>query len=114
MKLSVRTPEYEGNEAVKSLVEQRLLFALARFEERIEHVNVHLTDRDCPPGRFERRCHMVARLIPWGAVHVEKTADGAYAAIDHAADRLGRYVEHELARRGCLLKAERVGASRER
>jgi putative sigma-54 modulation protein len=113
MKVGVRTPGSDASEAVRTHVEQRLLFALARFEGWVQDVNVHLTDLNGSRGRFERRCHMGARLVPWGAVRVEGTADDLYAAINHAADRLGRCVAHELARRGRLKISERVGVHRE-
>ena len=112
MKVGIRTPESDVSAAVRSIVEQRLLFAIARFEGRIEDVDVYLTDVNGPRGCLERRCQMVARLAPWGAVHVERTADGLCAAISHAADRLGQCVELELARRGRLKISEPVGVHR--
>jgi ribosomal subunit interface protein len=113
MKVGVRTPGSDVSEAVRTHVEQRLLFALARFEGWIEDVSVHLTDLNGSRGRFEKRCRIGARLVPWGAVRVEGTADDLYAAINYAADRLGQSVAHELARRGHLKVSERVGVNRE-
>ena len=102
MKLDLRTPGSEESEAVTKLVEKRLLFALARFEGQIEGVTVDLAHMSGPRRRSETRCHMVARLIPWGAVHVERTAEGLVATISRTADRLGWCVEREVARRGGL------------
>ncbi len=113
MKVGVRTPGSDVSEAVRTHVEQRLLFALARFEGWVQDVNVHLTDLNGSRGRLERRCHMGARLVPWGAVRVEGTADDLYAAINHTADRLGQCVAQELARRGRLKASERAGVHRE-
>ena len=113
MKVGVGTPGSDVSEAVRTHVEQRLLFALARFEGWVQDVNVHLTDPSASRGGFERRCHMGARLVPWGAVRVERAGDDLYAAINHAADRLGQCVAQELARRGRLKMSERVGVNRE-
>ena len=113
MKVGIRTPTSDVSAAVRSLVEQRLAFAIARFEGRIEEVDVYLTDMNGPRGCLERRCQMVARLAPWGAVHVERTADGLGAAISHAANRLGQCVELELTRRGRLRTTGSVGVPRE-
>lgn len=114
MKLNIRTPGPEESEAVTSLVEERLRFALARFEGQIEDVTVDLADTNGPRRRSETSCHMAARIVPWGAVHVERTAEGLLATVSRAADRLGSCVERELARRGRLKIPERVGVSRER
>jgi ribosomal subunit interface protein len=113
MKVGVRKPGSDVSEAVRSHVEQRLLFVLACFERSILDVDVHLTDLNGSRGRFEKRCRMGARLVPWGGVRVEETADDLYAAIDYAADRLGQCVSHELARRGYRKVSERVGVNRQ-
>ena len=109
MKVAIRTPEPDVSAALRSDVEQRLLFAVGRVEGHIEDVDVHLTEMNGPLGRLERTCQMVARLVPWGAVRVERKAGGLRAAITHTADRLGQCVEHELARRGSLKTSARVG-----
>ena len=113
MKVGVGAPGSDVNGVVRTHVEQRLLFALARFEGWVHNVNVHLTDASDSRGGIEKRCRMGAQLVPWGAVRVEETADDLYAAINHAADRLGRCVAQELARRGRLKVAERAGVHRE-
>jgi ribosome-associated translation inhibitor RaiA len=112
MKLVVGTPGSDMSKAVRTHVEQRLLFALARFEGWVQDVNVYVTDPNPSRGRFERKCHMGARLVPWGAVRVERTAGDLYSAINHAAERLGQCVAQELARRGRARVSERVGVHR--
>lgn len=99
MRTSVRASGFEVSEALRSYVERRLLFALARFGGRIKSVTVRFVDLNGPRGGVDKRCRMLARLVPRGDVRVEKTDGDLYAAIDRAAERLGQSVAREMARR---------------
>lgn len=111
MRMSVRASGSKVSAATRSRAEHRLLFALARFEERIQDVNVLLTNLDAGGGGIESSCRISARLVPWGGVAVEEANHDLHAAIDRGANRLRQSVAHELNRRRHLGVSERVGVN---
>ena len=74
--------------------------ALSRFSDHITRVEVHLSDEnsDKKGGTDDMRCMMEARLEgrqPITATHQAATLD---QAVDGAADKLARLIEHTLGR----------------
>ena len=80
---------------VRSIVED----ALSRFSEHITRVEVHLSDENGDKGGpDDKRCMMEVRLEGRQPVAVTHQAASGEQAIDGAADKLTRLVEHTLAR----------------
>lgn len=76
---------------------RRLEFALGRFADHIERVQVHL---DQHASGVDKECRVHVRLrggMP--SIHVTQTASREFAAVDRAADRLRQTVGRKLARR---------------
>jgi ribosome-associated translation inhibitor RaiA len=65
----------------------------------VEEVVVRFEDVNGPRGGIDKECRLQVRLAPWGALEVEERRADLYAAIDVAAQRLGRAVARELERR---------------
>jgi ribosome-associated translation inhibitor RaiA len=86
----------DANETVESIVEA----AVGRFADRITRIEVHLSDTNGPKhGQREKRCVMEARaggLRPLAASH---EAPNLWAAVEGAAGKLKRSLEHAIARR---------------
>ena len=99
MRLEIRGQHVEVTDALRAHVERRLLFALGRFGSRILQVTVCLADLNGPRGGRDTQCRMVAEMPQGGKVIVEDIDVDLYAALDCAAERLGRAVARELERR---------------
>jgi putative sigma-54 modulation protein len=82
-------------EALRDHVTRRLTFALGRFEERLERVQIRLEDIN--GTQTQCRVHVALRGMP--SIHATQTAEVAYAAVDGAADKAGRTVARQLDRR---------------
>jgi len=73
--------------------------ALERFSEHITRVEVHLSDENgSHKGGADKRCVMEARLEGMQPVAVTDQADHIEQAINGAADKLERLLDHELGR----------------
>jgi ribosome-associated translation inhibitor RaiA len=107
MELDIRGVNYELGDEVEAYIGQRLRFALGRFTGRVGRVTVRLSDVNGPRGGIDKRCQLVAALVPRGMVMVEGSGDDPFALIAGTAKRAGRAVRRELERRrrGRILSA---------
>jgi ribosome-associated translation inhibitor RaiA len=88
-----------ANETVQSIVEA----AVDRFADRITRIEVHLSDTNGPKhGLREKRCVMEARVGGSRPLAVAHEAPNLLSAVEGAADKLKRSLEHALARRDQL------------
>ncbi len=94
MQISTHTSNADLGDAVRSYVERRLRFALARFGSRVGEVTVRLG----VAGRSESLCRISAEVLPFGRVDVEERGSDLFAAIDRATGRIGRLFGRELDR----------------
>lgn len=100
MKIDIRTHGFALTDAIRDHVERRLRFALARADAYVRQVAVHLADIEGPSGGIGKRCRVQVRLKPGVDLLVEDTEAGLYAAVDRAADRVGRSVVRRVTSRG--------------
>ena len=71
--------------------------ALSRMSDHITRVEVHLTDERGPKsGKNEKRCMMEARLEGRQPIAVTDEAATLDLAVNDAADKLARLIEHTL------------------
>ncbi len=83
---------------LRAHVEQRLQFALNRFQERVERVAVHLSDINGPRGGVDQHCHLQLRLHGLPDIVVKDTEADIHVAVDRAAQRCGRTLGRYLRR----------------
>jgi ribosome-associated translation inhibitor RaiA len=76
-----------------------LHYALGRFEGRVNVVTARLADLNGPRGGVDKRCRISVAVRAGDPVLVEDADTDLYAAIDRAAERAGRAVWRQLARR---------------
>jgi len=100
MKIQINTDNHiPGREALAIQAEATVMRALGHLAEHITRVEVHLSDENGDKtGRRDKRCLMEARLEghqPIAVTHESETID---EAIDGAADKLKRSLDHTLAR----------------
>jgi ribosome-associated translation inhibitor RaiA len=88
-----------GSESLTRLVEASVHGAVAHFADRITRVEVHLNDENgSKSGDHDKRCMMEARVGGLKPIAVTNQAATLEEAIDGAADKLARALEHTLGR----------------
>lgn len=83
---------------LRAHVERRVRFALSRFGSRIQRVTVRVSDLNGPRGGVDQQCRVVAHLGALGQLTVESVDGNMSAAVDRAADRIGRSVARTIER----------------
>ncbi len=98
MQIQVNTDHnIEGHEALATHIRGVVENALSRVSNHITRVEVHLTDASGPKSRENnQRCMMEARLEGRQPIAVTDEAATVDLAVDGAADKLARLIEHTL------------------
>ncbi len=87
----------EGHEALAAHIRGVVENALSRMSDHITRVEVHLTDETGPKsGNNDKRCMMEARLEGRQPIAVTDEATTVDLAVNGAADKLARLIEHTL------------------
>lgn len=88
-----------ASESVAERVETIVTASVDRFMDRITRVEVHLSDMNAAKrGDRDKRCTMEARVSGLAPVVVSHDAPTLAEAIDQAAEKLERALEHSLGR----------------
>ena len=100
MQIQINTDHnIEGREALSAHVRRVVEHALSRSSGHITRVEVHVTDENGPKtGPNEMRCAMEARLERHQPVAVTHEAATLHQAVDGAADKLKRALDHAIGR----------------
>jgi ribosome-associated translation inhibitor RaiA len=98
MQIQVNTDHtIEGHEALAARIRGVVENALSRISDHITRVEVHLIDESGPKNRKNnKRCMMEARLEGRQPIAVTDEAATLDLAVDGAADKLARLIEHTL------------------
>ena len=80
------------------LAERRLLFALARFDSKVDRVSLVVGDENGPRGGIDKACSVSVKLHRLPEVRVSSKDADVSASIAHAADRAGRAVSRAIER----------------
>lgn len=91
-------------------VRRRLGFVLTRHSAHIQRVAVRVGDENGPRGGVDKYCRIQVNLLDAPFAIVEDVGTDLYAAIDRAADRVGRVVVKHLDRTHPVRGAARHGA----
>ncbi len=99
MKIQINYGDIDGSDALAERVTQAIEAALARFNDRITRVEVHLRDdKQKRRGPDDKRCLMEARPAGDSPLAVEARGDDIYDAVKTCADRLERAVARKFER----------------
>src|SRR6478609_2904452 len=100
MKVQINTDHnIHGREAMIQRTEALVGSTLGHLSEHITRVEVHLSDENAKKaGSTDKRCMMEARLEKHQSVAVTQEAETLDQAIDGAADKLKRLLDHTLSR----------------
>jgi ribosome-associated translation inhibitor RaiA len=101
MFVNVHTDNHiKGSGDLTRRVEDEVIATLDRFGDQVVTVEVHLHDDNGKKHGIDKRCVMEARLSglqPVAATHMAETLD---EAIDGAAEKLERTIEHTVDKLG--------------
>lgn len=87
------------NSDLRELAERRMLFALSRFDDRINRVDLVISDENGPRGGVDKACRIMVSLKGGADVIVrDKDADMA-TCLSNVAERTGRAVSRALSKR---------------
>jgi ribosome-associated translation inhibitor RaiA len=100
MKIQVNTDHHiHGHGATLEQIETSVTGILGHLAEHITRVEVHLSDENAGKvGGADKRCMMEARLEKHQPLAVTEEAGTMTAAVDGAAHKLKRLLEHTLGR----------------
>jgi len=99
MKIQINTDNnIEGGDDLTDQTQAVVESALERFAQRITRVEVHLSDENSQKGGQDKRCVMEARLEGMQPIAVTDQAENMEKAVNGAADRLEKLLNHELGR----------------
>jgi len=100
MKIQINTDNnIEGSDELTQQTQAVVKSALERFAEQITRVEVHLSDENSShKGGTDKRCVMEARLEGMQPVVVTDEAETMDEAVNGAADKLEKMLDHELGR----------------
>lgn len=98
MQIDIKARDFVLTDTLRDYVEHRLLFTMARFQDRVCRVTVRLSDVNGPRGGVDKHCHLQVRLRGLPDIVVKDTEAVLYAAVDRAAERAGRTLGRYLRR----------------
>jgi ribosome-associated translation inhibitor RaiA len=100
MKIQVNTDHnIHGREAMIEQIESVVESTLGHLAEHITRVEVHLSDENGKKGgNTDKRCMMEARLEKHQPIAVTEEAASLDEAIDGAAQKLRRLLDHTVSR----------------
>jgi hypothetical protein len=82
----------------RQLVERRLLFALSRFDSRIQQIDLTLNDENGPRGGIDKSCRLLVVLHRAADVVITDRDSDVISCISRVAGRAGRAVSRGIAR----------------
>lgn len=113
MQFEMHAHGLELDDDLRSHVERRLRFALARFGERVRDVSVLLTDVNGPKGGYDLQCKVLAELATGEDVVIRELHHDPFAGVSRAAERVSHAVARRLDR-WTTLRRGRDGRARSR
>ena len=88
----------DTSEALNSYATRRLSFAIRRFEHRIRHVLVRMSDLNGPRRGVDSRCSIAVELVDGRRLFVQATTPWPFASLSKAAGRLNAALRREVER----------------
>ena len=85
--------------------EKRIGFAVRRFKERVDLVEIQLADVNGPRGGEDLECRLLVRIPGENSVVVRATGLDAYAILDRAAAKASRAIASLLGKRLALSRS---------
>lgn len=98
MKLSIVDRDGCLTAPTRQLARRRLLFALSRFDSKLEEVTLKVDDLNGPKGGIDKRCQLQIKLCYGSEVILTNLDSTVEASISRLADRAGRTIARRISR----------------
>lgn len=96
MRIEMKARGFTLTQGLRAHVEQRLQFALSRFQDRLRWVTVRLSDINGPKGGVDKLCQLQLCVQGLPDIVIKDTEADLYVAVDRAAERAGRMLRRHL------------------
>jgi ribosome-associated translation inhibitor RaiA len=97
MRISILDRQRTLSRQTREFAKRRLLFALSRFDSKIDHVSLAVTDVTGPRGRVDKLCQVTVKMR-LADIRVSSEAAELEGSIARAADRARRAVSRAVER----------------
>jgi hypothetical protein len=94
----IRTGRPDTIETLREYASHRLFLALRRFENRIRHVIVRISDLNGPRRGVDSKCSIAVDLADGRRIFVNATTAWPFASVKRAASRLNEALRREIDR----------------
>lgn len=98
MKLSIVDRNNCLNSSIRQLARRRLLFALSRFDSKLDKVTLKVDDFNGPKVGIDKRCQLHIKLRYGQDVILTNLDSTVEAGISRLADRAGRTIARRISR----------------
>lgn len=98
MRITTTARDFELTGSLREYVENRLAFALSRFQTRIRGVVIVLSDVNGPKSGLDKRCLLKVRPRGLAEFIIEEVESDFQSALNRAADRAKRTLARRLRR----------------
>jgi ribosomal subunit interface protein len=99
MQIQIYSQDIELSDPFRTFIEEKIQETLSHVAERLTRVEVHLKDMNSQKNGRDKRCLIEARPRGMEPVAVEHDADSPRDAVQHAAQKLGRALQHRFDKR---------------
>lgn len=98
MKLSIVDRDKCLTSQLRILARRRLLFALSRFDSKIDEVTLSIRDLNGPKGGIDKRCQLRIKLRFGDDIILTNLDSTVEASVSRLADRAGRTIARRISR----------------
>jgi len=101
MRFSVSGDGVKVTTGLREYIDRHLYFALGRFGQAIDQVDIRVGDTNGARGGVDKRCRIVVKLRAAGStsIAIDDVDESLYAAIARATARVGRTVARTVDRK---------------
>ncbi len=98
MAISIVDRDHLLSRDLREFAERRLLFALSRFDDRIQRLSVVFADANGPRGDVDKSCRITVKLRRGNELTVTDQDPDVAICLARAAERMGRAVARAIDR----------------
>ena len=98
MHIKINARDFTLTPALQQFIDEKVKFALSRYNQRIRVAEITLKDVNGPRGGIDKKCAIKMKLNQFKTLVVEDISDDAYEAIHACCQRAKRRIERHFNR----------------
>ena len=114
MKLSIVDRDKCLTAPIRALARRRLLFALSRFDPKLDNVTLTVGDLNGPKGGVDKRCQLQIKLRYGENVILTNLDSTVEVCVSRLADRAGRTIARRVSRLNESYRRPRLSSAGQR